>query len=80
MAANPKDAGTDRRSFLKLAGMGSVAGGAALVAGTVAGFSGPWLLVTLGVPALAWSSGLAVAVALAIVLLLVREQPEAQKA
>ncbi|MCB1473147.1 MAG: twin-arginine translocation signal domain-containing protein [Rhodobiaceae bacterium] len=34
MAANPKDAGTDRRSFLKLAGMGSVAGGAALVAGT----------------------------------------------
>ena len=50
---------------------------AALVAGTVAGFSGPWLLVTLGVPALAWSSGLAVAVALAIVLLLVREQPEA---
>ena len=49
---------------------------AALVAGTVAGFSGPWLLVTLGVPALAWSSGLAVALALAIVLLLVREQPE----
>ena len=28
---------------------------AALVAGTVAGFSGPWLLVTLGVPALAWT-------------------------
>ncbi len=53
---------------------------AALVAGTVAGFSGPWLLVTLGVPALAWSSGLAVALALAIVLLLVREQPEAPKA
>ncbi|MCB0055509.1 MAG: MFS transporter [Caldilineaceae bacterium] len=50
---------------------------AALVAGTVAGFSGPWLLVTLGVPALAWSSGLAVALAIAIVLLLVREQPEA---
>ena len=50
---------------------------AALVAGTVAGFSGPWLLVTLGVPALAWSSGIAVAVALAVVLLLVREQPEA---
>ena len=49
----------------------------ALVAGTVAGFSGPWLLVTLGVPALAWSSGLAVALAIAIVLLLVREQPEA---
>jgi len=49
---------------------------AALVAGTFAGFSGPWLLVTLGVPALAWSSGAAVALALAIVLLLVREQPE----
>lgn len=53
---------------------------AALVAGTVAGFSGPWLLVTLGVPALAWSSGLAVALALAIVLLLVREQPDATQA
>lgn len=49
---------------------------AALVAGTVAGFSGPWLLVTHGVPALAWSSGAAVAIALAVVLLLVREQPE----
>ena len=49
---------------------------AALVAGAFAGFSGPWLLVTLGVPALAWSSGAAVALALAIVLLLVREQPE----
>lgn len=47
---------------------------AALVAGTVAGFSGPWLLVTLGVPALAWSSGAAVALALTVVLLLVREQ------
>ena len=47
---------------------------AALVAGTVAGFSGPWLLVTLGVPALAWTSGLTVAVALVVVFLLVREQ------
>lgn len=53
---------------------------AALVAGTVAGFSGPWLLVTVGVPALAWTSGAAVALALAIVLLLVREQPEATHA
>ncbi len=53
---------------------------AALVAGTVAGFSGPWLLVTVGVPALAWTSGAAVALALALVLLLVREQPEATHA
>ena len=53
---------------------------AALVAGTVAGFSGPWLLVTLGVPALAWTSGAAVALGLVIVLLLVREQPDAKNA
>lgn len=47
---------------------------AALVAGTVAGFSGPWLLVNLGVAGMAWLSALAVAAALAIVLFLVREQ------
>ena len=47
---------------------------AVLIAGTAAGFSGPWLLVTLGVPALAWSSGAAVAVALAVVFFFVREQ------
>lgn len=34
MAGTTKDVETDRRSFLKLAGLGSVAGGAALVAGT----------------------------------------------
>lgn len=34
MAGKTNDARTDRRSFLKLAGLGSVAGGAALVAGT----------------------------------------------
>ena len=33
MAKNETDKGTDRRSFLKLAGLGTVAGGAALVAG-----------------------------------------------
>jgi len=33
MAKNETDTGTDRRSFLKLAGLGTVAGGAALVAG-----------------------------------------------
>jgi hypothetical protein len=33
MAKDKKDAGTDRRGFLKLASLGSLAGGAALVAG-----------------------------------------------
>ncbi|MFN0262987.1 twin-arginine translocation signal domain-containing protein [Tepidamorphus sp. 3E244] len=33
MAGKKEDAKTDRRSFLKLAGLGSVAGGAALVTG-----------------------------------------------
>lgn len=46
---------------------------ASLIGGTVAGFSGPWLLVNWGVTGLAWLSALAVAAALAIVLLLVRE-------
>lgn len=45
----------------------------ALIGGTVAGFSGPWLLVNLGVPGLSWFSAAAVAAALVIVLLLVRE-------
>jgi len=48
---------------------------AILVAGTAAGFSGPWLFVNFGVAALAWSSGAVVVVALAVVLLLVREEP-----
>jgi predicted MFS family arabinose efflux permease len=46
----------------------------ALIGATVAGFSGPWLLVQVGVTGLAWLSALMVAVALAIVLLLVREE------
>jgi predicted MFS family arabinose efflux permease len=45
-----------------------------LVGATVAGFSGPWLLVHVGVAGLAWLSALAVTVALLIVLLFVREQ------
>lgn len=45
----------------------------ALVGGTVAGFTGPWLLVNLGVPGLSWLSAATVAVAFAVVLLLVRE-------
>ena len=47
-----------------------------LVGATVAGFTGPWLLVNVGVPALAWSSAGVVAAALIIVLWLVRETPE----
>jgi predicted MFS family arabinose efflux permease len=46
----------------------------ALVGGTVAGFSGPWLLVNVGVPGLSWLSAATVAVAFVIVLLLVRER------
>ena len=45
----------------------------ALVGGTVAGFSGPWLLVNVGVAGLSWVSAAAVATAFVIVLLLVRE-------
>jgi predicted MFS family arabinose efflux permease len=45
----------------------------ALLGGTAAGFSGPWLLVNLGVPGLSWLSAVTVAGALVIVLLLVRE-------
>jgi predicted MFS family arabinose efflux permease len=44
-----------------------------LVSATVAGFSGPWLLVHVGVAGLAWLSAAAVAVALVLVLLVVRE-------
>lgn len=44
-----------------------------LVSATVAGFSGPWLLVQVGVAGLTWLSAAAVAVALALVLLVVRE-------
>lgn len=45
----------------------------ALIGGTVAGFSGPWLLVNVGVAGLTWVSAAAVTVALAVVLLLVHE-------
>jgi hypothetical protein len=45
----------------------------ALIGGTVAGFTGPWLLVNRGVSGLTWVSAVAVATALVIVLLLVRE-------
>lgn len=44
-----------------------------LVGATVAGFSGPWLLVNWGVAGLTWLSAAAVTVGLVIVLLFVRE-------
>jgi predicted MFS family arabinose efflux permease len=52
--------------------------GAALSLGssTVAAFSGPWLLVNLGVAALAWSSAALVLLSLLTILFLVRETPE----
>ena len=45
----------------------------ALIGGTVAGFSGPRLLINLGVAGLTWVSAAAVGTALVIVLLIVRE-------
>jgi MFS family permease len=47
-----------------------------LVGATLAGFTGPWLLVNVGVPALAWSSAVAVTAALGIVVAFVREPDE----
>jgi predicted MFS family arabinose efflux permease len=44
-----------------------------LLGGTVAGFSGPWLLVNLGVTGLSWLSAAVVALALVVVAVLVRE-------
>jgi predicted MFS family arabinose efflux permease len=44
-----------------------------LLGGTVAGFSGPWLLVNVGVAGLAWLSAAAVTFALVIVAAFVRE-------
>jgi len=44
-----------------------------MIAGTLAGFSGPWLYVNLGVAALAWTSAAAVTIGCAIVLVFVRE-------
>jgi predicted MFS family arabinose efflux permease len=47
-----------------------------LVGATVAGFTGPWLLVTYGVLALAWSSAAIVTISLLTVHFLVQERPE----
>lgn len=47
-----------------------------LLGATLAGFTGPWLLVNVGVPALAWSSAIAVTVALVVVVGFVREPDE----
>ncbi len=44
-----------------------------MLGATLAGFTGPWLFVNSGVPALAWTSAAAVATGLAIVALFVRE-------
>jgi predicted MFS family arabinose efflux permease len=44
-----------------------------MIGATLAGFTGPWLYVNLGVAALAWTSAAAIAVALGIVVLFVRE-------
>jgi len=43
---------------------------------TVAGFTGPWLLVNYGVPALAWASAAVVTISLLTVYFLVQERPE----
>jgi len=44
-----------------------------MIAGTVAGFTGPWLYVNLGVAALAWTSAVAVTIGLVVTLALVKE-------
>ena len=54
----------------------TVSAALSLVGATLAGFTGPWLLVTFGVPALAWSSAAVVTLALLIVVGLVREPDE----
>lgn len=46
-----------------------------LVGATAAGFTGPWLLVHMGVQALAWSAAAIVTVSLLIVLFWVQERP-----
>lgn len=45
-----------------------------LIGATAAGFTGPWLLVNVGVWGLAWLSAAAVTLAVVVVLLFVREQ------
>jgi len=47
---------------------------ATMLGATLAGFTGPWLFVNAGIPALAWTSAAAVAAGLAIVALFVRER------
>jgi predicted MFS family arabinose efflux permease len=44
-----------------------------LLGGTLAGFTGPWLLIRVGVAGLAWSSAAAAFIGLLVVLLLVNE-------
>ena len=44
-----------------------------MIGATLAGFTGPWLYVNLGVGALAWTSAAAIAVAFGIVLVFVWE-------
>lgn len=46
---------------------------ATMLGATLAGFTGPWLFVNAGVPALAWTSAAAAAAGMAIVALFVRE-------
>ncbi|MBK8049054.1 MAG: MFS transporter [Anaerolineales bacterium] len=45
----------------------------ALLGGSLAGFTGPWLLVNRGVSALAWTSAAAVLLALCVVLIAVKD-------
>ncbi|MFZ1768063.1 MAG: MFS transporter [Caldilinea sp.] len=46
---------------------------ATLIGGSLAGFTGPWLLVNVGVAALAWTSAVVIIAGLAIVVFLVKE-------
>jgi predicted MFS family arabinose efflux permease len=54
----------------------SLSAAVTLLAGTAAGFSGPWLLVNLGIPALALTSAAAVSLSLIVALVLVKEQAQ----
>jgi len=51
----------------------TIGAAATMLGATLAGFTGPWQYVNSGVMVLAWSSAAAVAVALAVVLLFVKE-------
>ncbi|MDX9898714.1 MAG: MFS transporter [Spirochaetia bacterium] len=50
-----------------------------MLGSTLAGFTGPWLYVNVGLKALAWSSATAIAVALCIVVTFVKENIELTK-